>query len=136
MIHFIVYGTPVPKARPRLGLGGHAFTPARTRSYEKFVGAVARKAMLEHERIEKPKAVKVDILAIFPIPHSWPLKRRTSALHGDVRHVVRPDADNATKSALDALNGIVYEDDSQVDEIRVRKAYGEEPRLEVWVEEH
>lgn len=35
----------------------------------------------------------------------------------------KPDADNVAKAVLDALNGLAYEDDSQVQELVIIKKY-------------
>jgi crossover junction endodeoxyribonuclease RusA len=48
----------------------------------------------------------------------------------------RRDLDNQNKLVLDALNGIVYEDDSQIDELRLYRRFDSlEPRIEVQIEE-
>ena len=36
-------------------------------------------------------------------------------------NLVKPDVDNIAKAVLDALNGIAYDDDSQVVELTVKK---------------
>lgn len=42
------------------------------------------------------------------------------------------DVDNFNKLVLDAMTGIVYEDDSQIVELTIRKGYDKEnPRIEV-----
>ena len=41
MTRFTVPGPPVPKGRPRLGKGGHVFTPDQTRAYERKVALLA-----------------------------------------------------------------------------------------------
>ena len=45
---------------------------------------------------------------------------------GNLNPTKKPDADNIGKVVLDALNGIAYEDDKQVIELRVSKQYSEE----------
>lgn len=135
MISFTIEGAPVPKGRPRFTRTGHTFTPAKTRQYEALVTARAREAMIGKRKIEKPSAVRVDILAIFPVPSSWSKKRRTAALLGVDHHISKPDLDNVAKAALDGINGVVFEDDSQVVELRARKAYGTEPEVKVFIDE-
>ena len=50
------------------------------------------------------------------------------------RHMaVMPDIDKLARCALDALTGIVFEDDAQVTELRLRKGFGEPERLEARV---
>ena len=91
--------------------------------------------MIGKRKIEKPNAVRVDILAIFPVPSSWSKKRRTAARQGVEHHVSKPDLDNVQKAILDGMNGIVFEDDSQVIDSRTRKAYGPEPGVKVFIDE-
>jgi len=44
------------------------------------------------------------------------------------------DIDNGNKILLDAMNGIVYEDDKLIDEIIIRRDYDkEQPRVELFI---
>lgn len=72
--------------------------------------------------------VRIELLIEVPIPTSWSARKRAQAIAGDVRPSSRPDLDNYVKS-LDALNGIVIVDDSQIVEIHARKKYGTAPKL-------
>jgi Holliday junction resolvase RusA-like endonuclease len=81
--------------------------------------------------IEGP--LKVCVFASFPIPASWPKKRRAAALAGTARPTTKPDADNLLK-ILDALNQVVWRDDSQIVDGFVRKLYSETPELVITVE--
>lgn len=68
-------------------------------------------------------------------PPDWPLKRRY-VVH--LRIVVpdhrRRDLDNIEKCVLDALNGVLWADDSQVDEVHKRREIDAlRPRLEIVV---
>ena len=53
---------------------------------------------------------------------------------GDMRPVKRPDWDNVGKIVTDALNGVAYDDDSQIVSASVEKYYSEEPRTEIKIE--
>ncbi len=47
----------------------------------------------------------------------------------------RADLDNFNKLALDALTGIVYEDDSQIAELTLKRAYApKKPRIEMAID--
>lgn len=62
-------------------------------------------------------------------PLSGPLSVTLTIYHGDRR--VR-DIDNYNKLVFDALTGIAYEDDGQIDELRLVRRYDKaRPRLEV-----
>ena len=102
MIRITVPGRPVPKGRPRLGVRGRkafVYTPERTVEYERLVGLCAAAAR-SGDVLECPVAVKIDL-----------------HLHGKRRI----DVDNCAKSILDGMNKIVYLDDNQVVDLRVRK---------------
>ena len=43
----------------------------------------------------------------------------------------RPDVDNVAKAVLDALTGVVFHDDSQVERLLVTKVVGDRPRISV-----
>ena len=56
-------------------------------------------------------------------------------LSGEVSYIKKIDSDNLAKSILDALNGVAYDDDSQVCLLIVQKLYAETARVEVVLEE-
>ena len=112
---FEVPGQPVPFTRTQSS-GKRRFTPERYRSYKRLVGTLAQCAVLKRD--------------------SWPMDARyrltVEAANGDR---IRRDIDNLAKSVLDGANGIIWEDDHQVDELIARKAQGcAEPFLRVTVE--
>jgi Holliday junction resolvase RusA-like endonuclease len=76
----------------------------------------------------------IRIRADFSVPASWPRNKRDAALAGVIRPTGRPDFDNICKM-VDALNGIVWLDDTQVVDARVEKHYSERACLTVCVEE-
>lgn len=97
---FYVAGVPVPKGRPRLGRGGHTYTPARTEEWENTIRVAFRQAFPGAYPIPAgcAVAVRVDVFA----PGDGP------------RCKIRGDVDNFVKAALDALNEIAFDDDTQV----------------------
>lgn len=134
VIAFTVPGEPQGKGRARVGkVGGHArmFTPAKTVAYEGLIAHAAHAAMAGRSLIDGPCVVEV--VATFSIPASWSEKKQLDALLGVVRPVKKPDGDNILKAACDGMNGIVWRDDSQAVEARVRKFYGRTPCLKVMV---
>lgn len=112
----VLIGTPVPKGRPRVTARGgvpRTYTPKKTRAYEARL-AIAARARCPNGPTDKP--VSVFISADFPFPQSWPRWKRELAMEGGVAHATKPDLDNLIK-CVDALNGIVWKDDSQIVEI-------------------
>jgi Holliday junction resolvase RusA-like endonuclease len=127
-------GEPIAKGRPRMAVrGGFArvYTPAKTRAYEDRIRCEAVNAMGGREPVDE--AVSVIVTAYRAIPKSMPKKLRQAALDGILKPTTKPDADNNAK-VLDALNGIIYRDDSLVTDLIVRKRYSARPRLTITVE--
>ena len=122
-----VNGEAVAKARPRMTKRGFAYTPAATRKYEAHARLAAGLAMADRSPLQE--AVRLELLVELPVPASWSKRKRAAAIAGDVLPASRPDLDNFVKSALDAVNGIVVADDSQIVEVRARKKYGDQPKL-------
>lgn len=102
MISFTIDMNPIPKARPRFS-NGHAYTPQRTQSYEEYVGYIASQAM-------QGQVFETECIAI--VLH---FKRKGKRLC---------DIDNLCKACLDAFNGTVWRDDTQVREIHATLEYG------------
>ena len=127
-----ILGVPRGKGRPRfVRASGRTYTPEQTASYEAVIRDEAALEMRGAEPVEGPLAIAVT--AVLPIPPSWSRKKREAAIAGDVWPVGRPDADNFLKAACDALNAIVYRDDSQLVRMEATKCYGVAPRLSITV---
>ena len=91
LLDMVIEGDPVPKARPRSGRNGHTYTPQRTRDAEKVIRDLA--AELVDEPYDGPVAI---------------------SCHFECATARRTDGDNLMKLVWDALNGVVYVDDSQI----------------------
>lgn len=136
MISFTVPGDPVGKGRPRATSRGgfvRMYTPEKTAAYERKVALIAAGAMVGKPLFAGP--VVATITAVYPIPSSWPKKKRERAVVGDIWPTVKPDLDNVEKVLFDAMNGIVWNDDKQAVVVTKYKAYGVEPRVEIEVSE-
>lgn len=128
-----VPGKPVPKGRPRFGRG-RTFTPKSTRDYESRIAESAAASMQEAGVARVGSKVAVIVQAVLAIPKSYRGKQRLDALTG----VSYPsgDVDNYAKSALDGMNGVVWEDDRQVVQMGATKRWageGEEEGLTIEV---
>lgn len=125
-IFFTVPGEPRGWARARTQ-GARFFTDTKTRSEKQAVAAWAMEAGARI--IEGP--VEVRLTAYLRIPQSASKKRRADMMAGVERPTKKPDGDNLAKLALDALNGVCWQDDVQVVDLTVRKFWSDEPRLVV-----
>lgn len=119
MITFIVQGKAVPKARPRV-CRYRTYTPQKTKDYEELVAWNFKDQC--NQKYEKPLALRVDI-NIYIKPLKANKDKTQKMLNGEIRPTTRPDIDNIAKSITDALNGIAYDDDSQIVELMIFKKY-------------
>ena len=131
MISFTIPGTPVPQGRPRFNsITKKTYYDDKTTAYRDLVKRCAIKAQNGRDSLTGALAMIVD--CTFPVPVSWPKKRKEKALSGKW-HILRPDASNILKGIEDSLNGIVYDDDSQIVVSMCFKKYGAEPEAKVTV---
>ena len=136
MVTYMVEGNPVGKGRPRFAKRGRfvsTYTPTKTRDYESIIKDAAKQAMGNSAPLETP--VTVAIYITVPIPTSYSKKRTEACLKGSERQIKKPDIDNIAKCFLDAMNEIVYLDDTQVLTLHVTKVYGTVGMVEVMVKE-
>jgi len=124
MIVLTVKGNPIPKARARTvrrknGTVG-TYTPIETEMWENYVRACA----IQHRPqtlLDGPLEMDVTFYLARP-------KYRAKKFTMPDR---KPDLDNCAKSVLDALNGVIYKDDSRIVKMTLSKQYGDPPRVEV-----
>lgn len=108
---------PIPKGRPRV-CNGRAYTPKRTKSFETDVGVIVRCKMNQLGIKKFKEGVSVCVIFNF--------KTTKETLVGSFNHTTTSDLDNLVKSVLDAMNGIVYDDDRQVFHIEAYKRWSTE----------
>ncbi|MCF3107282.1 RusA family crossover junction endodeoxyribonuclease [Niabella sp. CC-SYL272] len=73
--------------------------------------------------------VRLDIDFIFPMPNAMPKKLRQVVMEGGaVYKDTKPDNDNCTKGVMDAVQGILFVNDSRVAILNTRKYYGPIPK--------
>ena len=121
-------GEPVAQGRARAFTTPSGFVrlydPAKSRNWKATAHEHFRLA-LQAAQVTRPLVgpVQCEILAVFTCPASqWrktrPMPRRP--------HAKKPDAENVAKAVLDAGTGVVWIDDSQVADLRIRKVIGEQ----------
>ena len=104
---------PVPKARARITKFG-AYTPKKTKDFEKYIrqNTICRK-------FDGPLAIDI----VFYIKRPKTVIREYPC--------VKPDIDNLFKAVTDALNGMAYNDDSQIVKVTTEKAYADKGKIVV-----
>jgi len=105
-LSFVFPGNPLPAPRPRLG-NGHAHHRPEYAAQLTSWRVWAQLDMMEQDAEPFPAAARLAVEVVF-----YRENRR------------RCDLDNLLKSALDALTGAAWADDSQVDQIAARVVRG------------
>lgn len=108
------------KQRPRFSRG-RVFTPSATHKSEESLGWSFKAKNPHIQPTNYPINLMIDIY--LPIPRSWSNVKRSMAMTGEIRPIGKPDLDNTLKTIKDALNGLLYTDDSQVVSVRIHKRY-------------
>ncbi|QTD88782.1 RusA family crossover junction endodeoxyribonuclease [Burkholderia anthina] len=132
VVHITIPFAAIGKGRPRV-YRGIATTPAKTRAYERQVAQIAAAAMRGRPLLDGPVRILLEIDV--EVPESWPKYRRADALAGLIWPTVKPDIDNTEKALLDAMNGVVYRDDSQIVVVQKSKHYATSPQVRIVIDE-
>jgi Holliday junction resolvase RusA-like endonuclease len=135
MVGFTVPGQPQGKGRPKIvKIGGFSrmATPPKTVAYEGLIAHAAQTALAGRPLLDGP--VGLTLILDCQVPASWSAKKQRAALAGEHMPTTKPDADNVLKAVCDGCNGVLWRDDVQVVELRVRKRYAAVPcvRVEAW----
>lgn len=129
MYQLVVPGKPNGKQRPRLGRGGHIYSPEDVDGFASKIQVVAR---MEHvECTTNP--VAFDMLVLRAMPKSWS-KTKRAAMENEAA-IGKPDIDNVLKSAMDALTGIAWEDDTQVTHVAMRRLWSQRDEVVLGISE-
>ncbi len=104
----VIPGEPVAKGRPRFTKNGGVYTPKKTLDAESDIGWAL-----------KAECREVDAVSRFSVSLEFWTKKRA-------------DIDNLAKLVLDAANGVIWADDSQVWALRALKVYGDPETRIAW----
>jgi len=99
-IDFYVHAVPRAKQSFRYTANGGGYTDPGVKAWQAIVKREAFAAMYQRDKFSGPVAVDLEF--------HLPTKRRI-------------DADNLSKGVLDALNGVVFDDDCQVMDLHITK---------------
>lgn len=137
-VSITVHGEPVAQGRPRFAHRGSfttAYDPPKSARYKSTIQKELQPliANKDFKPFDGPCSLELRIYRY--IPKSFSRKKQFAAANGEIRPTTRPDTDNYVKGILDALNGIVVKDDSQIVDVVAQKFYSDTPRIEVVVSE-
>lgn len=138
VLKFTIMGDPVGQGRPRFTtIGGHVKAyDAKGSVEEKAVIRLAVQEAMQKQNWTFPSQdmpIAVEIISYRKVPKSKQRWFADAGICGAIVPLTKPDTDNVVKLYLDAMNGVVYPDDKQVYDLRICKAYSEQPRTEVTV---
>lgn len=115
---FVIPGRPCAWQRARSNGKVRFDSPEQTRN-KLTISQIGAATMNGRPPLEGP--LEVIVAAFWLYPKSMSKKRRGQ--YGSHFYTSRPDADNIIKLIGDALNGIVWRDDSQIVTLQVTKRY-------------
>lgn len=137
-VRIIVHGEPVAQGRPRFfrhrGIV-KAYDPPRSAKYKSTIQKELQPLIANKKFNPFDGPCSLELRIYRSIPKSFNCKKQLAAANGEIRPTTRPDTDNYVKGILDALNGIVVKDDSQIVDIVAQKFYSDTPRIDVVVSE-
>jgi len=127
---------PFPSPRPRFSRKtGGAYMPKEYTLWKKrFLNEWLKHGI---EKFEVGVPLAVDLKFFIKPPSSISrVKKNQNILKSETWRVAKkPDADNLGKSPLDAISGYAYADDNQISDLRIRKRYSLNPRVEIVIKE-
>lgn len=124
IVHINFDGRLIGKGRPRFG-NGRVYTPSKTVAAEASLGFEARVVMRARKLKPFTGALRLSLHVVQVRPKS----------RKDIHPTGKPDADNQIKLCGDALNKIVWNDDSQIVQVEYLRCYGPTDRVYICVEE-
>ena len=132
-LNIFVQHPPKYQKRHRMGKGFN-YDPS---SKDKKLLAPLFKSEMSRQKCQKLTGpLAVTISAYYNVPKSYS-KSVKESLYGQYK-ITKPDADNVAKFYLDAMSGIVYEDDNIIAKLIVLKYYvgeGEQPYVTINLQE-
>lgn len=122
-----------PRGRAMAGRNGKTFVKMyderESRDFKSALHLIAQSEVIALKGKPIDTACMAKITVFFPIPKSFSKKKREQIFLGQLFPIRKPDVDNLCKSALDAVSGVLFQDDRLVVECTVRKQYAENEGL-------
>lgn len=134
---------PQQQERPRYSSRGRfvrVYDPKNTKQFKRAVKTYISEYMLERNIRQFEAPLVVTLIFYRNVQKSLSKVEKLRRLDGIHPPDVKPDLSNYLKSVEDALNGVLWKDDSQIIGEHIIKLYSEQPRIEIaieeWHEEH
>ena len=118
----VIPGTPGHWRRSRTNGKRHFMAPKSREERDRII--IHTRRTWTGKPVQGPVSVSID--AFYRCPKQRPKcigKEEWQNRDEPFEKPTRPDLDNVAKQVLDALNGVVWDDDSQVCDLRIRKRY-------------
>lgn len=137
-LELTIYGKAIGKKSPKVAQRGkfiQLYTDAKTRTYEQDIKNEYIEKYGTHMLFAPKTPLAVTITEIRAITLSTSKKRAKQALDGQIAPITKPDTDNISKSVLDALKSLAFDDDSRVVEEHIYKKFGEIECTKIYIRE-
>jgi len=134
ILEFSVHGVPIPQGSTRAFIPKGWTRPiitaanSKTKPWRQEIAGVVLTEMERRGFARLGREIPVKVSAGFTFARPQGLPKRI------ISKTTKPDLDKLVRSLLDAMTGLVFEDDSQVVEMHVRKHFGV-PGVRVLVQE-
>lgn len=129
-----ILGTPKPKQSARFYAKGNKVFSFQKKEVVENERNIAYDVKSQLPICFKPfdEPIGVEVLFVFPIKETFTKKQKQAIEEGAVVYKdTKPDVDNITKICLDAMQSVVYTNDSRICEYKATKIYGQIPRIEI-----
>jgi Holliday junction resolvase RusA-like endonuclease len=118
---FKIPGNPIPLQRARV-FKNTFYDPQLTAKKNYADEVLSQLSEKEKARLPITNPIHISVSFIFGMPKSWSKKKRNELEMSP--HTAKKDLDNLIKWVGDALNGIIWEDDSIIWSIEAVKVWG------------
>ena len=124
MLLFEVSGIPVPQKQTRfIRKIGIAYNPS-SKDIQQLQWQI--KPYIPSQPLLGP--IEMHLTFYLPIPASSNRRIKIQMLHEIILPTKKPDFDNLAYLVTNAMNKLVYQDDSQITDCIIRKRYSDKPR--------
>lgn len=126
-LEITIPGKPVPKGRPRFNMKtGRIYTPKATSQAEFYIRQWI--ATNHYPYFQKYNDFKGMVHLNIEYHLKYPSHLKMSERVERTFHKLKPDLDNFVKLTIDAINKVLFEDDSQIGMITAQKLQTDNPR--------